>query len=281
AMNQIWQVYQSRGILSRITIFCAIIVLAPIFAFSLYVTSTMSPGVLFERFGHNAVAITNLYTNAFPIVIDFVSFSLVFLLVPKAPVKIKSAAVGGALSAILFYFAKTWFAIYIVRFSSYGKIYGTLASIPVFLLWLYLMWVIALFGSVVSYEVQNGDIKDGSSRSLFELGGLKAFLGFASMKVVVGRFQRGEPPIDDWQLAHHVGCSSAILKPVLARLEHAGIISHGEEMKITLQRSPEGIKLRDVLSALGLTQDNDAVFAANFALPDLGLDRTLSETIKE
>src|SRR5690606_10878081 len=65
-----------------------------------------------------------------------------------------SAGVGGAvIAAFLFEVARLGFGSYIKHFSSYVFVYGTLATIPLFLMWLYISWNIILFGAEVSCSI--------------------------------------------------------------------------------------------------------------------------------
>jgi membrane protein len=73
-------------------------------------------------------------------------FALLFVLVPNRRVQIRYAAIGAPLSAILFSLAKAGFVAYVSN-TSYKVIYGALATIPLFLFWLYLVWAIILLGA--------------------------------------------------------------------------------------------------------------------------------------
>jgi membrane protein len=65
--------------------------------------------------------------------------------------------IAGLLAAIAFQIAKAGFAFYITHFSTYQVVYGTLAALPVFLIWLYLSWIILLVGAAVSATLAETD----------------------------------------------------------------------------------------------------------------------------
>ena len=73
-------------------------------------------------------------------------FTLFFLLVPNRRVQIKHALIGAFLSTVLFELAKAGFVGYVSN-TNYKVIYGALATIPIFLFWLYLVWIVVLFGA--------------------------------------------------------------------------------------------------------------------------------------
>jgi membrane protein len=90
-----------------------------------------------------------------PLVMNTIIFSLLYIIVPNYQVKWKDGFIGGFISAILFELAKIAFAFYIKRFPNYEMVYGALAAIPIFLLWLYISWLIILFGALVTHTQSN------------------------------------------------------------------------------------------------------------------------------
>jgi membrane protein len=86
------------------------------------------------------------------LIIDTVMFSLLYIILPNFRVGIWNGFAGGLLAAVLFGIAKKLFAFYIHQFPSYELIYGTLATIPIFLLWVYISWMILLFGALFTNE---------------------------------------------------------------------------------------------------------------------------------
>jgi membrane protein len=65
-------------------------------------------------------------------------------------VKFSDALIGGAVAAVAFEIVKRAFALYLVFFPSYEAIYGAVAAIPIFLLWIYCCWVTVLLGAEVT-----------------------------------------------------------------------------------------------------------------------------------
>ena len=78
--------------------------------------------------------------------LSWLAFTLMFLLVPTRRVHLSHAAVGALLSAILFGLAKKAFVTFVAN-ASFNVIYGALATIPIFLFWLYLVWIVILLGA--------------------------------------------------------------------------------------------------------------------------------------
>src|SRR5690606_6689010 len=85
-----------------------------------------------------------------PLVLFGLWFSALFIIVPNRRVEWKDALAGGFGAAIVLEIMKAGFAYYVTRFPTYAIIYGTFATLPVFLLWIYLSWVAVLFGATVA-----------------------------------------------------------------------------------------------------------------------------------
>lgn len=251
AMNEVWQVFEQRTISHRVAIFCAIMVIGPILAISAYYTTfSVEPLLSASRF---STFLTALYVYLWPFLIDYIAFLLLYYLVPKAPVQFRSAAFGALVAAVLFDLAKRLFAIYIVSFSSYEKIYGTLAAIPIFLFWLYLAWIIMIVGAEICYQAQYLP-KTGKvwKRSVLSAGDGKLVLAVQALIIVVRAFINGSELPSELDIAEEIGCSSVLLKPALDDLKRAGIIARGDsrDMPIILTREPRLITIDQIKDAL-------------------------------
>lgn len=251
ALNEIWQVFEARSISHRIAIFCAILVIGPIFAISAYYTSFSVEPILAE-YGFLSW-LNSLYLYLWPFLIDYGAFLALYYLVPKAPVQLRSASFGAFVASLLFDAAKRLFAIYIVGFSSYERIYGTLAAVPIFLFWLYLAWTIVIFGAEVCYQAQYLPKKGKVwKRSVLSVGDAKMVLAVQSLVMIAEAFIKGERLPNELDIAEHLSCSSVVLKPALDELERGRIISRGDshEMPLTLMRHPATISVEEITQAL-------------------------------
>jgi membrane protein len=247
-LNEVWQVYEPRPITDRLAIFCAIIVLIPFFAVSGYYTSTKV-----EPLFADIAFVSTIYRDAVPFLIDFLAFLALYYLVPKAPVKVVPAAFGAFMASLLFGFAKHYFALYLVRFASYERVYETISIVPIFLFWLYISWTIVLFGAEVCFQSQHLP-RTGKfwKRTLMSSGDGAMILAVQTLSLVARAFKSGEPAPNEIEVAEQLGCSSVILKPCLDGLQRAGIVMRGDgrEMPLLLMRSPEAISVADIQEAV-------------------------------
>jgi membrane protein len=92
------------------------------------------------------------------LLVDIAAFTLIYALVPARRVPFKVALFGGLLASIAFEVAKYGFRFYITHFPTYQVVYGALAVLPLFLLWVYVSWIIVLVGAAVTATLaENGN----------------------------------------------------------------------------------------------------------------------------
>jgi membrane protein len=85
-----------------------------------------------------------------PFVFTCAALTLLYVLVPYRRVELRHAVTGGLVAGVLFELAKRAFALYLAKFPTYTLIYGAFAAFPLFLLWLYVSWVVVLFGATLT-----------------------------------------------------------------------------------------------------------------------------------
>jgi len=144
SLNDIWRVEKHRRWLSSFSIYWMVLTLGPVLlATSLAATSYLVSLDLLGQLG-------GLKTSLFKL-IPFASSVLVFLglylMVPNKIIQFRHALVGAVVGAALFELSKRLFALYITHVPSYQAIYGALATIPILFIWIYLSWLVVLFGA--------------------------------------------------------------------------------------------------------------------------------------
>ena len=150
ALNDIWQVKRQRPFRSRILVYWAIISMGPILAgATLWTTSLVARESLDYMSGmSDGLGVTLSFL--IPMAISGIAFTALFVAVPNRRVLRKDALIGGFGVAIILEIMKAGFGYYLSRFPSYTVIYGAFATVPIFLLWLYLSWLVILVGATVA-----------------------------------------------------------------------------------------------------------------------------------
>ena len=148
ALNRIFRVQRHRHLARRLLVYAAVLTLGPaLIGASLYVTSFLVVNSLgffdLDEYRRNVLGLLAfLFTCA--------ALTLVYLVVPYRPVALRHAAVGGFVAGVAFELAKRGFGLYVAKLPTYTLVYGAFAIIPLFLLWLYVSWVVVLFGATLT-----------------------------------------------------------------------------------------------------------------------------------
>ncbi len=147
SFNRIWRVTSARRVTSRVVTYWAVLTLGPmLMGASLALTSYLAALPLLAPEAVRGV-VEAFILNATPFFVALIGFALVFLVVPNRRVRIHHALAGALVSAILFEAAKRGFVFYVTQFPTYERLYGALAAVPIFLVWIYVSWVVVLLGA--------------------------------------------------------------------------------------------------------------------------------------
>lgn len=147
SLNRIWRVDRVRHPTSRLVMYWAVLTLGPmLLGGSLGLTSYLAAlPLLAPEFVRGTLQSGLLLMT--PPLVALAAFTLIFMLVPNRRVHWRHALAGAAFSALAFELSKRGFVFYISNFPTYERLYGALATIPIFLVWIYLSWVVILLGA--------------------------------------------------------------------------------------------------------------------------------------
>ncbi|MFZ6678226.1 YihY family inner membrane protein [Undibacterium sp. Tian12W] len=149
SFNQIWQVKRPRPALQRLLVYWAIVTLGPL----LVGVSISSTSYLFTATSGVVGAVPFLgavFYTLTSIAFTTGAFTLLYLIVPNRAVEWRDAVWGGLFAALAFEIAKRIFASFVIQFPTYTIVYGALAAVPLFLVWIYVSWLIILIGAVIA-----------------------------------------------------------------------------------------------------------------------------------
>jgi membrane protein len=149
AFDRIWGSTSRKAKWSRLPVYWALITLGPILFGISFSISTYFFRVAGKTDFYGVSAGVEFLANAGPYVLETAGFALFYRLMPTRYVRLPDAVWGGLAAALLFEVVKRLFGLYL-KYVSYQQLYGALATIPIFLLWMYLAWITALIGAEVT-----------------------------------------------------------------------------------------------------------------------------------
>jgi membrane protein len=194
-----------------------------------------------------------VFSRLLALLASWVLLFLLYSLMPNTLVKLKPALVGSLIAAVLWETGKMGFQAYVRHALPYSALYGSLGLIPLFLFWIYISWLIVLFGLELACVMQ---VMHGKVPTKKEDEPTPRIPGdpqwFLPMLTRIGQeFQRGKT-IGRQQLAEELELSSRVVNEFGSELEAAGIIhritsDESGDARYTLARPPEAIRVTDVL----------------------------------
>lgn len=262
AFNDIWRVKKPRSIVQRVFVYWTLLTVGPVLiGASLSLTSWLvgqAVGLVRGLPGAGVVLLSIV-----PVLLTSIAFSMLYIAMPNRRIQVRDAVIGGLLAGIAFEVMKRGFALYVAKFPTYTLVYGAFATLPIFLLWIYLSWLVVISGAVVVASLP--EWRDGAGQAK-PVPGSDFFDALQILKIL-------------WQ-AHHNGAvvtMPELLAAASARMEQvenmldtmvgSGWLTRTQPAGWVLHRDPTGITVQD---AYGLfVFRGDAHRPARAANPEL------------
>lgn len=245
AVNDIWHITNGRKLVPKFMVYWAMLTLGPILVgASLAVTSYLTSLPLFSE----TVLIVDIKTKLLgllPFFATTLACTLLYAIVPNTYVPVRHAFTGAIVAAILFEFAKKGFALYVSAFPTYQLIYGALAIIPVFLVWLYLSWMVVMLGAQISYCLQH---KRGHNSSA-QINTGQMLLNDFKLVGLMWQAQLHDKLLSEEELSQDDSFGEIEIPTSLARLQESGLIHQTIDDQWALSKDSSRLTLADLYRA--------------------------------
>lgn len=147
SFNDIWKLEKGRSVLARLPIYWTMVSLGPLLMGASLTISTYLISLSVIAGDDFSNHVKSLGVIILPFLLEVMAFALLYLVMPNVKVRLVNALSGALVASVLFEISKKGFALYLLNFGSYKVIYGALSALPIFLIWIYLCWIIALIGA--------------------------------------------------------------------------------------------------------------------------------------
>ncbi len=216
AFNRIWQIRRGRSLLQRVMMYWLLLTLTPPLlgvALSLsarlqshaYATTLMN-WLPFDL-GRWLVSLTTVLTVC-------LAFTFSYLIVPNTRVRLRAALLGGVVAGVLWSLLKMLFIAFAANSLKYSAVYGALSALPVLMIWIYLSWILVLFGATYAFANQSVTTEGLEARDIRMCSGFKELLAVRIMAVVAEAFERKERPPTVETLTRRLDTMSTLIQQV-------------------------------------------------------------------
>ncbi len=259
--NDIWGVTRGRNWFVRIIQYWATITLGPLLIIGALGLASGPHFATARSFISQMPFISSFVFQLLPLVVLWLTFALLYQLVPNTKVRFSAAMVGGIVAGSLWHLNNVFGFLYVSRVVTNSKIYGSLGLVPVFMAGIYLSWLILLFGAQMAYAFQNraAYLQDKLAENVNQRG--REFIALRLMTCIGQRFQRGLPPATIQEISGDLGVPSRLVQQVLQTLLAARLVVEvaGVEAAFAPARPLEKINCHHILVAMRATQGQELV----------------------
>ncbi|NLB56573.1 MAG: YihY/virulence factor BrkB family protein, partial [Lentisphaerae bacterium] len=159
SFNRVWGIRSQRPLIRRFSDYLSVLVIVPILVltattFNATLTTNEFLQKLFEKIGGTDTLYSFLIKMA-PLITTWIAFVFLYKFMPNTKVNMGSALFSGILGGSIWIVWQRVYMILQVGVTRYNAIYATFASVPIFLIWLYMSWQIVLLGAELGFALQN------------------------------------------------------------------------------------------------------------------------------
>jgi membrane protein len=254
--NRIWGIKTPRALLRRFTVYWTILTVSPValgamLAMKTFVTSNRLYVWLGEHFPFMGKAILTVT----PFLFAWVFFALIYVIVPNTRVRLGPAFVGAVVAGTAWNAMTGLYVWYNAQVMTSYTFYGSLGSIPIFLLWVYLSWIIVLFGAEVTFAAQHAETYRREMESIRVSSADRDRLALVVCLEAVRPFERGGEPPTAEAIAARLKAPSRVVHEVAYQLTARGILREvtaldAKDPALVPGRDPSTVTVRDVLLTL-------------------------------
>ncbi len=259
AFNEIFKSQQKNSLVFNLLKFWAFVTLGPLLVGASLSLSSLVIATAHQLEIPGSFWVETLYKFGLSTLLELIAFFLLFAFLPNTIVRLHHALLGAIVTTAIFRFLKWAFVWYITQFPTYQAIYGALASVPIFLFWVYLSWLAALFGAVLTATLPEwGRIRKGEKMFAFMDASLNPAEKLAySIKILTLIHDSGREGklLDSARLRANIPVATAQFSELITALKAKGYLVLIPGGKINLLLDLEEKTLEDLARDLDLILD--------------------------
>ncbi|MCF7809779.1 YihY family inner membrane protein [bacterium] len=258
--NLIWRSNSRAGALNRIPLYWGLVSIIPVLVISSLALTTYLKALPFVHQAVKHVGFAeSIFSRTLPVLMIMLGFFLLYRFLPNASVKTRSAIVGAITAGIVYEIVKMGFIFYTGKLVKFDIFYGSLAIIPLLMIWVSLSWVVVLMGVEVCYVTQHFNLLRIRRKHVLISRDQEDALAYQILTQVTFAFRGQRKPVmlEEWSEIYTMPPGN--VRAIVERLKRGGFIDINGKNKneIRLLKDPDYITINDVnkvLSAEDLTE---------------------------
>jgi len=223
SFNDIWQIRKARSPMRKFSDYLAIMILSP-FAIGLsgsFMVKIQSAATEFELFKPLIV----MLIKSVPYLSIWLLFTIVYIVMPNTKVKFRYALIAGIIAGTVALIFQSLYRDLQIGVMKWGTLYGTIAFIPLFLMWLQITWLIVLMGAELSFAYQNIENYEFEENALNLSHNNKRILTLLICYHIIKNFEEGGEPWSTDTLSHELGIPIRLVNELVFELVESGILA--------------------------------------------------------
>lgn len=286
SFNHIWGVKETRTYLRRFADYFSVVTIGPLFLLAaISMTTTIESQAFVQALLEMAFVgqLIFLLFKVLPFVVMWAAFTGLYVFMPNTRVNFRAALVGGILGGTLWQMAQWVYVSFQVGVSRYNAIYGTLAALPIFMVWIYVSWLIVLLGLEVTYACQNLRTLRREIRGRDVNFASRELVALTVLLVTAETFYRGERPWGLERISAELELPPRLARSVVEELLRLGLLSEvqdgdGGESAYQPGRAPEILPIHEII---GLLRTDGINYTELRKTPEREVIREVEKKIRE
>ena len=258
SFNFIWHIAEPRSITERFSLYLSALLVGPILIFAAVgiIAATLNIEVVREVIALEPIGwMVGMIGRLVPYLVAIGTFTLIYMAVPNTRVDLCPALAGGFVGGMLWQLSGWGFAVFIASSSKYSAIYSSFAVVILFMFWLYLSWLILLFGASVSFYWQHPESVVASGGEPRLSNRMRERLALAIMSSIGAHYLSGRPAWTLPKLCQALQVPRHAVEAMLRALQNGGLLVQSQDVQ------PGYLPARD-LGAISVKQLLDIVRSA-------------------
>lgn len=265
SLNTIWGVRTGRSWFRRYTDYLTIILVTPILLFAVLTVTTAAQGQVEAWTGWaEKIPVFGWFVETFathlpslgsilPYGLMWVFFTFLYLYLPNTHVRFKSALIAGLIAGVLWQLMQWGYIRFQIGVAKYNAIYGTLAQLPLLLIWFYFSWVVFLLGAEIAFAHQHLRTYAREREASGYSHGDREALAIRMMIEIARSFVSGKEAWTGEMLCEKLNAPLRLVNDTLHQLKEGGLLVTSlerQETRYLLARDLDGILIYDVVQVI-------------------------------